>query len=298
MTIVGVMPGDFAFPYRSMFGPWVSGGATTADLWIPMPLEGPRWLTSGGSLVRNVHSLVAVGRLAPGVSIEQARADLAGVAAQLEAEFPETNRGWGTTVVSLMDQTVGGARPALLIALAGVSLILAHGRRERRQPGARAQRRPAAGARGARGPRGLASPARGPVAHRERDAIAGRGRGRTRRGSVGRARAGRAGADRDPADPEVSPDARVVAITLLVAVGTGPLIGLIPALAAGSSEVGPALQDHSRGAVGSRGRRRLRLTLVIVEVALAVLLTTGAGLLLRSFLKIMDVDPGFRADSL
>jgi hypothetical protein len=76
VTIVGVMPPDFAFPYRSMFGPWVSGGAVTADMWIPMPLEGSRWVTQGGSLIRNVHSLVVVGRLAEGVSLDQARADL------------------------------------------------------------------------------------------------------------------------------------------------------------------------------------------------------------------------------
>ena len=107
VTIVGVMPPDFAFPFRSMFGPWVSGGAVTADMWIPMPLEGSRWVTSPGSLIRNVHSLVAVGRLAPGVSLDQARADVGRVGLQLEAEFPESNRGWGTTVVSLMDQTVG-----------------------------------------------------------------------------------------------------------------------------------------------------------------------------------------------
>jgi len=79
---------------------------------------------SGGALVRNVHSLIALGRLAPGVSIEQARADLSGISRQLESEFPESNRGWGTTVVPLMDQTVGEVRPALLIALAGVGLIL------------------------------------------------------------------------------------------------------------------------------------------------------------------------------
>ena len=65
----------------------------------------------------NVHSLVAVGRLAPGVSLDQARADVGRVGLQLEAEFPESNRGWGTTVVSLMDQTVGDVRPALLIML-------------------------------------------------------------------------------------------------------------------------------------------------------------------------------------
>lgn len=298
VTIVGVMPPDFAFPYRSMFGPWVSGGATTADMWVPMPLEGPRWLTSGGSLVRNVHMLVTVGRLAPGVSLEQARADLAGVAAELEREFPDTNRNWGTTVVSLMDQTVGSVRTALLIVLAGVSVIL------------------------------LMAAAN--VANLVLARSVARQRETTVRAALGASRARLIGQSliesvvlslagaavgllvvrwgvrvlvalapvEIPRMQQVSPDGRVLLVTLIVSIGTGVLVGLLPALAAGGADAAPALQDHSRGTVGSVGRRRLRSTLVIVEVALAVLLAVGAGLLFRSFARILDVDPGFRADSL
>lgn len=298
VTIVGVMPPDFAFPYRSMFGPWVSGGATTADMWIPMPLEGPRWVTSGGSLVRNVHMLVTVGRLTPGVTLEQARADLAGVAARLEAEFPESNRGWGTTVVSLMDQTVGDVRAALLIVLAGVGLILVMA---------------------AANVANLVL-ARSVTRQRELAVRAALGASRTRLvmqsltesvllslagAAVGlvlvrwgvRALVALAPVD-IPRVHEVAPDVRVIVVALAVAVVTGVSIGLLPMLAASRNDAAPALQDHSRGTVGSRGRRRLRSTLVIVEVALAVLLAIGAGLLLRSFTRIMDVDPGFRTDSL
>ena len=101
-----------------------------------------------------------------------------------------------------------------------------------------------------------------------------------------------------PRMQDVSPDSRVVAVTVVVGVATGLLIGLLPALSSASTDAAPALQDHSRGTVGSRSRRRLRSTLVVVEVALAVVLTVGAGLLIRSFMRLMNVDPGFRPESL
>lgn len=298
VTIIGVMPPDFAFPYRSMFGPWVSGGATTPDMWIPMPFEGSRWVTPGGALVRNVHSLVAVGRLAPGVSIEQARADLRAVALQMESDFPASNRGWGTTVVSLMDQTVGDVRPALLITLAGVALILlmaavnvanlvlARGVSRQRELAVRA----ALGASRLR-------LARQALTESVILALAGAAVGLVLVRWGVRALAALAPID-IPRMQEVSPDGRVVAVTLLVAVGTGLLIGVLPALAAAGGDAAPALQEASRGSVGSRGRRRLRSSLVIAEVALAVVLTVAAGLLLRSFARLMSVDPGFRSESL
>ena len=298
VTIVGVMPPDFAFPYRSMFGPWVSGGAVTADMWIPMPLEGSRWVAAGGSLIRNVHSLVVVGRLAPGVSLQQARADLSGVGLQLEGEFPDSNRGWGTTVVSLMNQTVGDVRPALLITLTGVALILlmaavnvanlvlARSVARQRELAVRA----ALGASRLR-------LARQALTESLLLALAGAALGLLLVRWGVQLLVALAPID-IPRMQDVSPDARVVGVTLLVAMATGLFVGLMPAVSIGSGDTAPALQDHSRGSIGSRGRRRLRATLVVVEVALAVLLTIGAGLLLRSFGKLMDVDPGFRSDSL
>ena len=298
VTIVGVMPPDFAFPYRSMFGPWVSGGGVTADMWIPMPLEGSRWVTAGGSLIRDVHSLVVVGRLAPGVSLQQARSDLIQVGQQLEAEFPDSNRGWGTTVVSLMNQTVGDVRPALLITLTGVALILlmaavnvanlvlARSVARQRELAVRA----ALGA-------SRLQLARQALTESLLLALAGAVLGLLLVRWGVQLLVALAPTD-IPRVQEVSPDLRVVGVTLLVAVATGLFVGLMPALSIGNTDTAPALQDHSRGSIGSRRRRRLRATLVVVEVGLAVLLTIGAGLLIRSFGKLMDVDPGFRSDSL
>ena len=299
ITIVGVMPPDFAFPYRSMFGPWVSGGAMTADLWIPMPLEGERWITAGGCLIRDVHSLVAIGRLAPGVSLPQARADLSGISRQLEEEFPDSNRGWGVTIVPLMEQTVGNVRPALLIVLAGVGLILLMA---------------------AVNVANLLL-ARSVARQRELAVRTALGASRARlvrqslTESVVLALAGSALsllfvrwgvqvlvalAPIDiPRMEEVAPDSRAVFVTLIVGIVSGLLAGLLPALAAGAQDAAPALQDQSRGSVGaSRSRRRLRGALVVAEVAMAVVLTIGAGLLLRSFARLMTVDPGFRTEAL
>jgi putative ABC transport system permease protein len=297
VTIVGVMPPDFAFPYRSMFGPWVSGGGVTADMWIPMPFEGGRWVTDRGSLIRNVHSLVVVGRLAPEVSLEQARSDLRRVGMQLEHEFPDSNRGWGTTVVSLMNQTVGDVRPALLITLAGVSLILlmaavnvanlvlARSVTRQRELAVRA----ALGASRLR-------LARQSLTESVILALAGAALGLLFVRWGVQALVALAPMD-IPRMQDVSPDARVVLVTVAVAVAAGLFVGLLPAISMAGADAAPALQDHSRGSIGSRGRRRLRATLVVVEVALAVLLTIGAGLLIRSFGKLMNVDPGFSAES-
>ncbi len=97
---------------------------------------------------------------------------------------------------------------------------------------------------------------------------------------------------------DVAPDWSVLLVTLGVAVVTGTLVGLVPAIFAGRADVRPALQDSNRGTVGSRSRHRMRTALVVTELALAVVLTVGAGLLLRSFNSVMTLDPGFRPEHL
>ncbi len=99
------MPPDFTFPYGSMLGPSGFTRSTTIDLWAPMSFAGPlaaanRMLTPQGQLVRGTHWLGAIGRMKPGVTVEQVQADMATVARQLEQSYPETNVGWGATVVS------------------------------------------------------------------------------------------------------------------------------------------------------------------------------------------------------
>ncbi|HYU79247.1 MAG TPA: ABC transporter permease [Vicinamibacterales bacterium] len=300
-TIVGVMPQDFTFPYGSMLGPSGFTRSTTIDLWAPMAFEGPiagvnRMLTPQGQLVRGTHWLGAIGRIKPGTTVDQVQADLSTVARQLEQTYPETNAGWGATVVPVLEQTVGGIRGALLVLLAGVvfvlaiaavnvaNLVLARAVARQKELATRV----ALGAGSARMVQqaiteGLFLSLPGGLA----------GLLLARWGVT--ALVALAPADL-PRVHEVAPDLRMLILTTGVSIVTGILVGLLPALTA--SRVAPhiALQEHSRGSVGGNFRRRARAGLVIAEVALAVTLTTGAGLLLRSFTSLLAVNPGFQPE--
>lgn len=128
-TSVGVMPRDFTFPYGTMLGPSGFTRVTSIALWAPMAFDGPlasanRMLTPQGQVVRGVHWLGAIGRMKRGLHVDHVQADLSSVARQLEQAYPDTNRGWGATVVPVMDQTVGALRGSLLVLLAGVASVL------------------------------------------------------------------------------------------------------------------------------------------------------------------------------
>lgn len=299
-TVVGVMPEDFTFPYGSMLGPSGFTRATTIDLWAPMRFAGSlaavnRMLTTQGQLVRGTHWLGAIGRMKPGVSVAQVQADLSTVARQLEQAYPDTNAGWGATVVSVTDQTVGGIRGPLLVLLAGVTFVLV-----------------------------IATVnvanlvlARSIARQKELATRVALGAGRARMiqqalteglllafvGGLSGLLLARWGvsalvalAPPDlPRVQEIALDMRTLWLNLAIAVVTGVFVGLLPAITATRVEPHAALQDNSRGTVGSAFRRRARAGLVVAEVALAVTLTIGAGLLLRSFMALMSVDTGFNS---
>jgi len=297
-TIIGVMPPDFTFPYGTMLGPSGFTRATTIDLWAPMAFQGPlaaanRMLTPQGQVVRSVHWLGAIGRMKPGVTPDEVQADLSTVARQLEQTYPETNAGWGATVVPVLEQTVGSIRGPLLVLLAGVgfvlmiaavnvaNLVLAASIARQKELATRV----ALGAGRARMVQqalteGLMLAVTGGVA------------------GVLIARWGVSGlvaiAPPDlPRIQEVATDLRMLAVTAGISLITGVFVGLLPALTASRVAPHAALQEHSRGAIGSALRRRARAGLVVAEVALAVTLTIGAGLLLRSFVSLLSTNPGF-----
>jgi putative ABC transport system permease protein len=297
-TIVGVMPPDFTFPYGAMLGPSGFTRATTVDMWMPIAFTGPgaganRMLTQQGQLVRGTHWFGAIGRMKPGITVDQVQADLSTVAKQLEQSYPQTNAGWGTTVVSVLDQTVGTIRGPLLVLLAGVAFVLV-----------------------------IATVnvanlvlAKSIARQKELATRMALGAGRTRmiqqaltEGLCLALVGGAAGlllanwgvsalvalAPPDlPRLGDIAPDARMLWMTLAVSVLTGVFVGLLPAITASRVAPHAALQENSRGTVGSGFRHRARAALVVAEVALAVTLTIGAGLLLRSFTSLMAVDPGF-----
>jgi putative ABC transport system permease protein len=301
--VIGVMPPDFVFPYAGMFGPSGFTRVTGIDAWLPIAFSGPmavnnRMLTQQGQIVRNVHWFGAVGRLKPGVSVEQAEADMKTIAAQLEQTYPATNKGWSATVLPTIDQSVGTVRPALMILLAGIAfvllmasvnvanLLLARSIAREKELATRA----ALGA-------GRSRIARQLLTESVLFAFAGGLVGLivmwwTIQGLVALA----------PADipriNEVSVDWRVLCAAAVTTLATGILVGVLPALSSASINPHASLQDASRGNVGGAMRRRARATLVVAEVALAVAITTGAVLLLRSFVSVTNVDPGFETNNL
>jgi predicted permease len=301
-TVVGVMPRDFTFPYGTMLGPSGFTRVTTVDMWAPIAFSGPiaaanRMLTPQGQVVRGTHWFGAIGRMKADVSVDQVQADMSTVAQQLAQAYPETNKGWGATVVPVLDQTVGSLRAPLLVLLAGVAfvltiaavnvanLVLARSIARQKELATRV----ALGA----GRRRLVQQA---LTEGLLMAAAG--------GVVGAllgywgvtALVALAPSDLPRLD-EVAPDRVIFVVAAGATLLTGLFIGLLPAL--GASKVSPhvALQEQSRGSTGSGNRHRARGVLVVAEVALAVTLTIGATLLLRSFSSLLAVDPGFRAEN-
>ncbi|HYB94863.1 MAG TPA: ABC transporter permease [Vicinamibacterales bacterium] len=301
--VVGVMPPDFVFPYPGMLGPSGFTRVTGVDFWRPIAFSGPgaaanRMRTQSGEIVRNVHWWGAIGRLKPGVSPEQASADIKTIASQLEQAYPATNKGWSATVVRSIDQSVGSIRPALMILLAGIAfvlvmasvnvanLLLARSIAREKELATRA----ALGA-------GRARIARQLLTESVLFAAAGGLVGLvvmwwTLQGLIALA----------PADipriGEVTIDWRVLVAAGLTTMLTGILVGVLPAMSSASVNPQASLQDASRGTVGGAMRRRTRAALVVAEVALAVAITTGAVLLLRSFVSVTNVNPGFDTSQL
>jgi len=296
--VVGVMPPDFVFPYPGMLGPSGFTRIAGIDLWLPITFSGPRagtnrMLTPAGQIVRGVHWWGAIGRMKPGVTPQQVDADMKTIAARLEQSYPATNKGWSATVVPTIDQSVGTIRPALLILIAGIAfvllmasvnvtnLLLARSIAREKELATRA----ALGATRLRIARQL-------VTESVSFAITGGVVGLavmwwTLRGLIALA----------PADiprmNEVSIDWRVLLTAGITTMLTGILVGVLPAMSSAGISPQASLQDASRGTAGGSLRRRTRAALVVAEVALAVALTTGAVLLLRSFVSVTNVDPGF-----
>jgi putative ABC transport system permease protein len=237
-----------------------------------------------------------VARLRDGVTLEQATADMTTIAAQLEKESPARNSGWSVTLVPVHEQMVDQIRPALLVLGGAVTLVLliacvnvanlllARSTVRQRELGLRT-------ALGAKRGRlvaqmlteslllslagGLAGLALAVAFHRGLLALV---------------------ADRIPVPrlDQVALDMPVLLFTILVALATGLLFGLVPALIA-TSTANDALREGGRHGAGPRSRRVLGM-LVVAEVALSLVLLAGAGLLIRSFVRLQNISPGFRAE--
>ena len=278
-TVVGIMPPGFTIEgQRADF--YVTYGWTTERL--------------RAAIGRGLSHAVA--RLRDGVTLKQAADDMAAIAAQRETEAPRLNAGRSVAVVPIHALTVETVKPALLVLSAAVvfvlliacvnvaNLLLARSTIRQRELGLRT-------ALGADRGRLLRQMLTESVVLSLAGGLAGLGLAVLfHRGLLTLV------ADRVPVPrlDQVSLDLPVVGFTLITALATGVLFGLVPALVA-SSTANDALREGGRHGAGPRARRTLS-ALVVVEVALSLVLLTGAGLLIRSFVRLQNVDPGFRAE--
>ena len=271
-AIVGVMPPSFRFPNKEV------------DLWWPIAPDGPI------SRMRKATWYNVVGRLRPGVSLEQARADLATVQEQLGRSFPETDAKLTVGIEPLKQQTVGDVRGSLwmlfgavtlllLIACTNiVALLLARGTQRRQEIAVRFS---LGASRGALIGQLLAEA----LLLSFLGAALGLGL------AGGAARVFRSLAGNLPRVDEIQLDWRLVAYTLACSMAATVLCGLLPAIRGTRRSTAESLAQASRTQVS--GRNGLQWLLVGVQVALAVTLLSGAGLLLRSFQELGRVSPGF-----
>ncbi|HEV2860613.1 MAG TPA: ABC transporter permease [Pyrinomonadaceae bacterium] len=281
-TVVGVMQPQFDF---------YGTNNLNNDFFIPLGrLADQDYMHS-----RSSHPLSVTGRLRPGVELERAAAEMRALAARLAAQFPESNADNGVEVRPFLDDYVGDARPpllmlsvavalVLLIACANVAnLLLARATTRRKEIALRM----ALGAGRGRIVRQL-------LTESVLLAMAGGALGLLL-AAWGVSAAASLSPNTLPRSESLSLDARAFGFTLLLTLVTGVGFGLAPALQTAKADFHAALKEGGLKATGGAGGRRLRGAFVVAEVALSLVLLVGAGLLVKSFWRLMQVDPGFDA---
>ena len=278
-TVIGVAPPRFGFPDRP-------------DVWIPLVFSKDDLDPSN----RGGHWMGVIARLAPNVTLAQANAEMVALTRRLERQYPESNTGMTAAVIPMQEYLVGDVRPALLVMLGAVAfvlliacanvanLLLVRAASRESEMAVRA----ALGAGGWRIVRQL-------VTESVLLAVIG-GLFGTLLALWGVDLLLAMAPQGLPRIDEVTVNASVLAFTAGVTLFTGVLFGIFPALHAARSNVGGMLKDAMRGSSGGVASRRARNSLVMAEMALAVVLLVGAGLLIRSFTKLLAVDPGFRPE--
>jgi predicted permease len=279
-SIVGVMPASFRLSIP---------GFNESQVYVPIgQWSNPILLERGAGL-----GFHGIGRLQPGVTIEQARADMAGVTSGLAEAFPDTDKGITAKLTPLKEQMTGNVRPLLLVLLSAVgfvlliacvnvaNLLLARASRRTREFAIRT----AMGASPARVVRQL-------LTESVLLALAGGGLGLLL-ANWGTSAALRVLPAALPRAEQVGLDSRVLLFTAGLSLLAGVLFGLTPALKASQPDLQSTLQQGGRGASGTR--QRMQSVFVVAEMALALVLLIGAGLTIRSLAKLWSVDPGFNA---
>ena len=288
-TVIGVMPVSFEFPIP-LFGVQGNQFAERVDIWKPVAFSESELKQRGN------RSYGIIGRLRDGVTTQQAQAELDHLIDNWRQRYPNNysvSDRFGAKIYPLQDQVVGGMRNGLVILLGAVAFVLIIACAN------------------------LATMLLARASARERElairVALGAGRWRLLRQlliesvllAIGGGITGvllsvwgieflkRAGARTVPRLGEVNIDLTVLIVMAMVAIGSGILFGLIPGLASAKPELTEALKEGGRGASASRRHNQIRNTLVVGEIALAIVLLVGAGLLIKSYARLQNVNPGF-----
>ncbi|MGA9770149.1 MAG: ABC transporter permease [Blastocatellia bacterium] len=278
-TVIGVMPRDFEFPDRK------------AELWVPAGFNPSQKQDRAGKFLK------VIARLKPGAQVEAARAEMGAIASQLEQQYPDTNGGWGVDLTPLQENETGSARPALLLLLGAVgfvlliacanvsNLLLARAAARRKEMAIRA----ALGASRLR----LISQM---LTESALLALLGAGAGMLlavwgidllvslNPGEIARL-------------SEARIDGRALGFTLMLSILTTLIFGLVPALSASKPDLQRAIKETGQTSAGNSGLK-LHNILVVSEVAVTLVLLVGAGLMIRSFLRLHEVNPGFNTENM
>lgn len=276
-AIVGVMPADFDYPAQS-------------ELWVPYPID-------AAAERRDNRFFSVVARLKRGVPIAQAQASLDTINQRLAQSYVDTNSGWSARVINLQERMVGSMRKSLLILLGAVAfvlliacanvanLMLARATGRQKEIAVRA----ALGASRWRVIRQL-------LTESVLLSVIGGAIGLLLSVWLTKLLVSISPAN-TPRFDEIKPDLRVFAFTLGLTVITGILFGLAPALQASRIDLNGGLKEGGgKGSGGSRNKR-LRSLMMVSEIALSFMLLVGAGLLIKSFMRLRDVSPGFTTDN-
>ena len=276
-TVVGVMPAGFDYPARS-------------ELWVPFPIDPV-------AERRDNRYINVITRLKPGVTLPQAQAEMEILNQRLAQSYGETNSGWSVRLTNLRESLVGTTRSALLILLGAVALVLLIAcanvanlllaRASVRQKEIAV--RTALGASRSKIIRQL-------LTESLLLSTIGGGIGLVLSLWLTRLLI-KVSPENTPRFDEIRPDARVFAFTLALAVITGLIFGLAPALQASRINLNERLKEGGRSGTTGAGHNRVRSLMMVSEIALSFMLLVGAGLLIKSFIRLSDVTPGFNTES-
>ena len=278
-AVVGVMPATFRY-----------GGRNT-ELWTPIAF------TAQNAQQHGSHYLQVIGRLKPGVTLEQTQEEMSAIAGRLAEQYPDTNAGWDVKIMTMLESTVRSIKPTLLVLLGAVAfvlliacanvanLLLARAASRQKEIAVRT----ALGARRGRIIRQLLT---------ESVLLSAAG------GVVGLLLSLwgvslllSLAPDDLPRVRDVSLDGSVLGFTAAITLLTGLIFGLVPALQASKPNLNETLKDAGRGSTEGGRHHIIRSVLVVFEVATALMVLVGAGLMIKSFMHLQRVDPGFNPDN-